>query len=133
MGHPAVRGHSFATTWLPAVLTALVLGGCNTLPAATPEQAAAWQGTYSGIAVINDPALPGPVCAAQIPISGFTVTGNRVQYLEFGGTIRNDGSLEMVMRQVWIMGRFQPNGFFGQLLVPPTDVCVYRLALSRGS
>ncbi len=113
------------------MVTALTLGGCNNVPPASLEQAAAWQGTYAGTAVINDPALPGPVCAPQIPIAGFVVTGNQVSFGEFSGTIRNDDSLEMTFRRAWLTGRFVPNGFVGAMFVAPTEYCQYSVSLSR--
>jgi hypothetical protein len=110
----------------------LALAGCNTLPAATPEQVAAYQGTYSGEAVLPDAAMPGPVCQPRIRITGFHVVGNQVEFGVFSGTIRNDGSLEMFNRQDTILGHFEGMGQFnGELIVPPTEVCRYRLSLSR--
>lgn len=124
--------HAIGSLLAPAVLLAgLALSGCNTLPPASPEQVAALQGTYAGVAIINDPALPGPVCAPELRIVGFTVAGNQASFGEFSGTIRDDGSLEMVSRRSWIIGRFVPGGFVGQVIVPPTDLCVYRVSLSR--
>ena len=111
-----------------------VAAGCDTLPDATPAQAAAWQGSYAGNAVLNDAALPGQVCVPHMAISGFAVTGNQVQFGELGeinGTIRADGSLEMNFRGLWIRGRFVPDAFFGQMLVPPVEFCVYRMVLNR--
>jgi hypothetical protein len=112
----------------------LALAGCSSLPPATPEQVAAFQGTYSGEAVLPDTAMPGPVCQARIRIVDFRVVGNQVRFGVFNGTIRNDGSVEMFNRQDWIGGRFEGNGqFVGELIVPPTEICRYRLLLARTS
>ena len=117
---------------LVGLVCLLALAGCNTVPAATPAQVAAYQGTYSGEAVLPDAAMPGPVCQARIPITGFQVTGNQVNFGVFFGTIRDDGSLEMFNRQVSILGHFEGMGqFVGELIVPPTEVCRYRMVLSR--
>jgi hypothetical protein len=110
----------------------LALAACNTLPPASPEQVAAYQGTYTGEAVLPDAAMPGPVCQARIRITGFRVVGNEVEFGVFSGTIRNDGSIEMFNRQDSIVGRFEGMGqFVGELIVPPTELCRYRLSLSR--
>ncbi|KAA5611214.1 hypothetical protein [Rhodovastum atsumiense] len=106
---------------------------CNSLPPATAAQVAAWQGTYSGEAVINDAALPGPVCQPRVAIADFRVVGNQVEFGLFNGTIRDDGSVQMVNRQVWIMGRFEDGRFVGSMIVPPTEVCRYQVLLERGA
>ena len=103
-----------------ALLAVLVPAGCASLPPASLEQAAAWQGTYAGDAVINDPALPGPVCQPQIHIIDFKVTGNQVNFGEFSGTIRNNATVDLMSARIWIGGRFEPNAFVGELLVPPS-------------
>ena len=118
---------------LLGVLGTGVLVGCNTIPAATPEQMAPFQGTYSGEAVMGDVAMPGPVCQPRIRIVDFNVVGNEVRFGGFRGTVRQDGTVEMTMGQSWIAGQFvSPGGFAGQLLLPPTSVCRYRLTLSLG-
>ena len=116
---------------LMMVFGALALGGCNSLPAASLQQTAAWQGTYAGQAVIGDPNIPAQVCSPQIPMRGFTVSGNQVQFGEFSGTIANNGSVEMVFRQMWIRGGFVPDAFIGELLTAPGGACTYRITLSR--
>jgi hypothetical protein len=118
---------------LRLTVPALLLAGCNTLPPATPEQVAGIQGTYAGEAVLLDPNLPGPVCAPRIRMIDFQVTGNQVNFGVFSGTIRNNGSLEMYFRQDSIVGGFGPEGFVGELRVPPNQYCVYRVSLGRTS
>jgi hypothetical protein len=110
----------------------LALAGCNTLPPATPQQVAAYQGVYSGEAVLPDAAMPGPVCQARIRIVDFRVVGNEVRFGVFYGTIRDDGSLEMYNRQDSILGHFEGQArFVGELIVPPTGLCRYRVELAR--
>lgn len=117
---------------LLTVLSVLALSGCDTLPSATLEQTGPYQGVYTGGAVIVDPALPANVCSPQIPFAGFTVSGTEVRFGQFDGTIHSDGSIDMVSRGVWIRGRFVPNAtFIGEMLVPPVNVCVYRVTLNR--
>jgi hypothetical protein len=119
---------------LALVPGALMLSGCNTIPAASLAQTAPYQGTYAGGATINDPALPSNVCQSQIKFDGFTVSGTEVRFGEFRGTIHEDGSIQMNVGATWINGRFvPPANFVGQLLLPPVDICVYRVALGLQS
>ena len=111
---------------------ALLLAGCNTVPPATPEQVAGLQGTYSGDAVIDDPALPGPACQSSIHMIDFQVVGNQVHFGGFNGPIRDDGSVELVAGQSWIYGRFEGNALVGSLIIPPTSLCRYHFSLTRG-
>lgn len=130
-----MSGRAIRHTLLPvSVLAGTLLVGCNTIPSATPDQVASIQGTYAGEAVMNNPRTPGPVCAPRIPIVDFRVVGNQVHFGRFNGTIRVDGTVEMTLGATWITGQFQPpNGFVGQLLVPPVTVCRYTLRLQRGA
>ena len=119
---------------LPLVLGGLMLSGCNTIPAASLAQTAAYQGTYAGGATINDPALPSNVCQSQIKFDGFTVSGTEVRFGEFRGTIHEDGSIQMNVGATWINGRFVPPAtFVGQLLLPPVNICIYRVELNLQS
>jgi len=115
---------------LLVVLGGLALTGCNTIPDATLAQTAPYQGTYVGGAVINDPGLPGQACSPEIPFRGFTVSGNQVNFGEFNGPIREDGSVYLVVGQSFITGRFMPPAtFVGQLMIPPNNICIYRIEL----
>ncbi len=125
-----MRRHTSGFAWLSAIFA---LAGCNSLPPASLEQAAAWQGTYAGDAVINDAALPGPVCQPQLHIFNFKVVGNQVSFAEFSGTIRNNATVELLGARIWMGGQFVPNAFVGELAVPPQQVCRYRVLLNRVS
>jgi hypothetical protein len=119
---------------LAVVLGGLALSGCNTVPDATLAQTAPYQGAYVGGATINDPALPSNVCQSQIRFDGFTVSGNEVRFGEFRGAIREDGSIQMNVGATWINGRFvPPASFVGQLLLPPVNICIYRVELNLQS
>lgn len=114
-----------------AALPALALGACTTIPPASPEQAALWQGVYAGEAVINDPALPANLCTGRIAMRDFQVIGNQVKFGLFTGTIRENASVELVEGRISIYGGFEPNAFVGTLQLPPYPYCSYRVVLNR--
>ena len=115
---------------LLVVFGGLALTGCKTIPDATLAQTTPYQGTYVGGATINDPGLPGNVCPSQIPFSGFTVSGDQVHFGQFNGPIREDGSVNLVAGQSFLTGRFMPPvTFVGQLMIPPNNICIYRVEL----
>jgi hypothetical protein len=89
-------------------------------------------GTYSGsmqVLVVN-----GNQCKNSTPVHDFTVTGNRVRFGGFRGTILPDGSLQMTYGDIWIVGRFNGLSFHGQVSFPgsfDSPGCTYLMDLHR--
>jgi hypothetical protein len=103
-----------------------------------PPQAAAQttpislDGSYTGSMAVL--VSNGNQCQNSTPVHGFRVTGNRVRFGGFRGTIQPDGSLQMTYGDIWIIGRFEATSFKGQANFPgPFDGpgCAYLMNLQR--
>ena len=89
-------------------------------------------GTYRGTA--NVLITGGGQCMQNQRVTDFRVRGNQAVYQGFRGKIDPDGSVQMHFGHDWIIGRFDGNGFYGQLTVdkwrrPPG--CAWILRLTR--
>lgn len=94
--------------------------------------ASGWDGTYRGRADVL--LTGGGQCMQNQRVSELRVRGNLATYEGFRGRIDPDGSVQMHFGNDWIIGRFDANGFYGQLTVdkwrrPPG--CAWILRLTR--
>jgi hypothetical protein len=109
----------------------------TTLPIVGPRQLSpAWpptgpyghEGLYAGeMQVLNS---AGARCAQFHRTEGFRVSGRSVAYGAFRGRITDNGSLQMIYGQNWVVGQFGPGLFRGTITyqVPP---CRYAMLLRR--
>ncbi len=69
------------------------------------------------------------------PVVGFHVSGNRVRFGRFRGTIDGDDGLQMVYNQQWILGQFEGATFHGHVTFwgRQGPGCTYLLNLERTS
>ena len=91
-------------------------------------------GNYAGTAVPLDTG--GGLCISNQRVGNFRVHGNSVRYGGFRGRIAQDGGLQMVYGQDWIIGQFEGATFHGQLdLNGRFNVpgCTYMLNLARAA
>ena len=83
-------------------------------------------GSYTGMGrVVRD---PGGTCSVNEPVTNFHVSGDQVNYGEFHGTIRSNGSVEMVYGKTWVVGQFNGPHFIGRYIAP---MCSYQIAMNR--
>lgn len=80
-------------------------------PAAVP--AGSRSGVYSGVATVLDTG--GGVCLQNQTVRGFRVSGNKVRWGGFRGTIAPDNGVQMVFGTTWIYGQFVGDAFQGEL------------------
>lgn len=73
-------------------------------------------GQYRGVARVTN--NPGGRCRATVPVTNWIVTGNRVRYGKFRGTIGPDGSLQMQAGPEYIRGQFEGGRFTGTVWQP---------------
>ena len=73
---------------------------------------------------------PGGTCQLGMPVYGMKVSGDQVHFGSFSGTIQANGSVEMVSRRNWVIGRFNGPHFEGRWIAP---ACSYELSLDRES
>ena len=105
-------------------------------PAQTPPPPAAApgpsgpppSGNFAGTARLN--SRPGTLCRQELPIRTFTVTGDRVRFQSFRGTIQPGGFLEMQAGPSFISGSFQGGRFVGSYWQPHPG-CTYDLDLNH--
>lgn len=102
-------------------------------PLAVPEPPFDASGTYSGVA--RPLSTAGGLCIRPIPVSGFHVTGNTVQFGGFRGAIDAQHGLQMTFGGQWIVGQFEELRFDGQIDVPGPGRfglgCSYAMTLRR--
>lgn len=91
----------------------LALPPSNLMP--PPEKVAAIDrnGVWGGTATVMDTG--GGVCLQNQEVRNFRVSGNRVRWGGFHGTIAPDNGLQMVYGTTWIYGQFVGDAFQGQL------------------
>jgi hypothetical protein len=104
----------------------------NLLPDAPPTgQPVSRDGTYTGSA--NLMVNYGNLCQETVPVVGFRVSGDRVRFGRFRGTIDSNDGLQMVSNQQWIVGQFEGATFHGQVAFWTREgpSCTYVLSLQR--
>src|SRR5271165_798911 len=102
----------------------------STLPA--PTQPASRDGTYTGS--MEPLSSAGGLCTSVIKVTGFRVRGNSVRFGDYRGTIAADGGLQMVYRNVWIIGQFEGATFHGEVDGSgtfPNPTCSFIMTLER--
>jgi len=113
----------------PGTLTVRMPG---TLPPVTtpPQRSAAPppSGTFAGVGTLSNSVGSG--CRRQIPIGHFVVTGSRVRFQGFRGTIQPDTYLEMQAGSRFVYGYFDGGRFVGHYWQPHPD-CTYDLVLDH--
>jgi hypothetical protein len=106
----------------------------NLMPSAPPPgQPVNRNGTFTGTA--NLMSSYGNMCQETVPVVGFRVSGNRVRFGRFHGTIDSNDGLQMVSNQQWIVGQFEGATFHGQVTFWTREGpgCTYVLSLQRTS
>jgi hypothetical protein len=73
---------------------------------------------------------PGGTCQTGMPVYGMQVSGDRVHFGSFNGTIQPNGVVEMDYGKNWVIGRFDGPHFIGRWIAP---ACSYELTLNRES
>jgi hypothetical protein len=114
---------SAATTLLPP---ANLEGG-----AATPAGPSGWDGTYAGEATWT--SGPQWACPERIKIVDFRVSGARVAFGGFSGSIQPNGSIQMVYGTTWIAGQFSPGGQFNGSMSQEGGACTWGISLTRNA
>ena len=114
----------------PGTLTVRMPG---TLPAvASPPQGPITpppSGIFAGVGTLS--SSPGGRCSWEIPINHFVVTGNRIRYQGFRGTIQPpDTFLQMQAGNRFIYGYFDGGRFVGHYWQPHPE-CTYDLVLTH--
>ncbi len=107
----------------------------NLMPGAAPSpaQPVSRNGTFTGSA--NLMSSYGNMCQETVRVVGFRVSGNRVRFGRFHGTIDSNDGLQMVSNQQWIVGQFEGATFHGQVTFWTREGpgCTYVLSLERTS
>ena len=85
-------------------------------------------GTFNGVGQLI--SSPHSGCRMRIPIRNLVVTGDRVRYQSFRGTIQPDMSLQMRSGSGYLFGYFDGGRFFGNFWRPP-PACNYALNLDH--
>jgi hypothetical protein len=120
----------------PGALAVQPLGTVPAVPRPAPPPSADVppgpppSGMFSGIAHLTN--RPATGCRREIDIDQFIVSGNRVRYMGFRGTIRPDLSVRLQSGQSYITGHFVDDRFVGQFWRPQPS-CTYHLELRRVS
>ncbi len=94
----------------------------------SPQAAPPLGGSFAGTATLSSSAGSG--CRRQMPISHFVVTGDRVRYQGFRGTIGSDGAVQMQAGGRFLYGSFDGGRFVGHYWQPHPE-CTYDLVLNR--
>ncbi|HME25134.1 MAG TPA: hypothetical protein VKI44_28045 [Acetobacteraceae bacterium] len=156
MAEPGLRRVRSRLLRLPIVLIGLAGAGCTitttptgtgptaitvrqpgTLPApatVAPSQVAPGppapppNGTFAGVAQLT--SSPASGCRREVPIRNFVVSGDRVRFQGFRGTIQPDGSLEMQAGSAFVSGNFDGGRFVGSFW-RPHPACTYDLVLDH--
>ena len=97
-------------------------------PPPAPPSGPPPSGRFSGTGTLASSAGSG--CRRQIPIAGMTVTGDRVRYQGFRGTIQPDGFVRMQAGSRFLYGFFDSDRFTGHLWQPHPE-CTYDLVLTH--
>jgi hypothetical protein len=104
-------------------------------PAAAPPPEAApsppappLSGNFTGVGRLS--RNHGSGCRLEIQIRNFVVTGDRVRFLSFRGTIQPDGYLQMQAGQSFISGSFDGGRFIGSYWRPHPS-CTYDFVLNH--
>ena len=92
-------------------------------PAAPPQS-----GVFEGSGPLSSSAGSG--CRREIPVRNFVVTGNRVRFQGFRGTIQPDSFVQMQAGERFLYGYFDGERFTGHFWQPHPD-CTYDLVLTR--
>ncbi len=85
-------------------------------------------GRFSGTGTLANSAGSG--CRRQIPMAGMVVTGTRVRYQGFRGTIQPDGFVRMQAGDRHLYGFFDSTQFTGHLWQPHPE-CTYDVILTH--
>lgn len=98
-------------------------------PQATPRPAGPPpSGTFAGVGRLSN--TPSSGCRREVDINGFVVTGDRVRFQGFRGTINPGGFLEMQAGRSFISGSFQGGRFTGSYWQPHPG-CTYDIDLNH--
>ena len=104
-------------------------------PAATPPPAAAPSppapppsGNFAGVGRLGRDHGSG--CRLEVQVRNFVVTGDRVRFLSFRGTIQPDGSLQMQAGESFMTGSFDGGRFTGSYWRPHPS-CTYDVVLNH--
>ena len=98
-------------------------------PEATPSPPAPPpSGNFAGIGRLS--RSHGSGCRLQIQIRNFVVTGDRVRFLSFRGTIQPDGYLQMQAGESFLSGSFDGGRFIGSYWRPHPS-CTYDMELNH--
>ena len=118
----------------PGTLAVQPLGALPSLPppasrpAVTDPIELPPSGTYEGTAIaVNN---PGGGCTRLIQIRRFVVSGDRVRYLAFRGTIQESRHLRMQAGHNFIHGDFEGSRFVGRFWRRQPS-CIYHLELDH--
>lgn len=115
----------------PGSVTFRQPGTLPSLATSPPSQASPTpppDGTFAGAAQLS--SSPGSLCRREIPIRNFMVTGNRVRFQGFRGTIQPDMSVEMQAGGSFLYGSFDGGRFIGSFW-RPHPACSYILLLDH--
>jgi len=121
--------------WLLAM--GLALAGCTaaTTPQSVPPPGplpanGAWEGRYQGWA--KAPPGSGMRCQQDVKVSNFYVTGNRISFGQYFGTVQPSGEAVLSAIDPVIMGRFSAGVFTGRGRIEESEPgCSYEFTLAR--
>jgi hypothetical protein len=143
---PALLACGFRTAIL---LLALAASGCTTTTDGTTTTVAVRRpGTLPGVAQLTPSTPGGPPpsgtfngtgrlsasagsgCRPEVRMAGMTVTGSRVRYQGFRGTIQPDGFIQMQAGERFLYGAFDGDRFVGHLW-QPKPACTYDVVMTH--
>ena len=131
----AVSGCTMTSNGMnPATVTIRQPGTLPRPPATQPAQAAPGpaapplSGTFAGVGQLG--RNHGSGCRSQVQIQHFVVTGDRVRFQGFRGTIQPVGSLQMQAGESFISGSFDGGRFTGSYWRPHPS-CIYDFVLNH--
>jgi hypothetical protein len=85
-------------------------------------------GTFSGVGRLSNSVGSG--CRTEIPVNGMVVTGSRVRWQGFRGTISAGGLIDLQAGSRFLYGTFDGPSFVGHLW-QPHPACTYDLTLNH--
>ncbi len=113
-----------------------LLGACGQMATQIDAQKAVdsdapgpWNGTYAGVAINQDPAIPEQVCPQQIRMESFQVAGRYVVFGVYRGEIDPDGRVQIQYQNNFIWGQFGDGLFNGALRLNVR--CIYSVRLAK--
>lgn len=107
----------------------LLFGALTLLDGCTPPgpTTTAYDGLYRGQATVADPGLP---CQQLGTLNPMRVSGGHVDFGNLTGWVQQNGQVNLVFGQVYLVGQFQGTHFSGQI-INPQPACNFNLSMDK--